>query len=103
MPFGLVPDEVYEMQAELGRLIASPKRLEILYHLRDGEKTFSEIVDALESSKTNVSQNLALLRTKGILKTRREGVHIYYALSSEKMKRACELMRSALMELVHEA
>lgn len=95
----LAPVEVYETQATIGRLIANPKRIEILYHLKDGEKNVAELLEIMDLSKTNLSQHLAVLRTAGILRTRREGSFVFYRLASEKISQACNLMREALTEL----
>ena len=95
----LAPVEIYETQAELGRLMANAKRIEILFHLKDGEKNVAELLELMDLSKTNLSQHLAVLRTAGILRTRKEGSFVYYRLASEKISQACGLMREALTEL----
>ncbi|HYQ47897.1 MAG TPA: metalloregulator ArsR/SmtB family transcription factor, partial [Thermodesulfovibrionales bacterium] len=76
---------LFELQSEVCKTLASPKRLEILNSLKDGERTVSELVEILGVPKANVSQHLAVMRHKGILKTRREGVNIYYSVSNAKV------------------
>lgn len=89
---------LYEMQAEVCKTLTNPKRIEILNTLKDGEKTVTELVEALGVSKANVSQHLAVMRHKGILTTRREGVNIYYRVANNKVIEACTLMREVLFE-----
>jgi ArsR family transcriptional regulator, virulence genes transcriptional regulator len=89
---------IYEMQAEICKTLTNPKRIEILNTLKNEEKTVTEIVEALGASKANVSQHLAVMRHKGILTTRREGVNIYYRVSNPKVIDACTLMKEVLFE-----
>jgi len=92
----------YELQAEICKILASPKRIEIISALQEGEKTVTEIIEALGIPKANVSQHLALMRAKGIVKSRREGNNIYYTIANPKVIQACGLMREVLSDLLAE-
>jgi len=94
----LTDKAIYEMQAELCKTLTNPKRIEILNVLKHQEKTVTELVEALGASKANVSQHLAVMRHKGILTTRREGVNIFYRVSNVKVIDACTLMKEVLFE-----
>ena len=89
---------IYEMQAEICKTLTNPKRIEILNALKGEEKTVTELVAVLGASKANVSQHLAVMRHKGILATRREGVNIYYRVANPKVIDACTLMKQVLFE-----
>jgi ArsR family transcriptional regulator len=93
---------LFELQSEVCKTLASPKRLEIINALKDGEKTVGELVDILGVPKANVSQHLAVMRHKGILKSRRDGVNIYYRIANPKVVQACGLMREVLTEQMKE-
>lgn len=93
---------LFELQSEVCKTLASPKRLEILNALKEGEKTVTELVNILGVPKANVSQHLAVMRHKGILKSRRDGVNIYYSVANPKVIQACILMREVLTEQMHE-
>lgn len=93
---------IFELQSEICKTLSSSKRIEILNALKDGEKTVSELVKILGVPKANVSQHLAVMRHKGILKSRREGVNIYYRVASPKVIEACLLMKEVLMEQMKE-
>jgi ArsR family transcriptional regulator, virulence genes transcriptional regulator len=93
---------LYELQSEVCKTLASPKRLEILNALKDGEKTVGELVEILGVPKANVSQHLAVMRLKGILQSRRDGVSIYYRIANHKVIQACMLMREVLTEQMKE-
>jgi len=93
------PDKsIFEMQAEICKTLTNPKRIEILSVLKTDERTVTELVNALGASKANVSQHLAVMRHKGILTTRREGVNIYYRVANPKVIDACSLMKEVLFE-----
>jgi ArsR family transcriptional regulator len=93
---------LFELQSEVCKTLASPKRLEILNALKDGEKTVTDLVDILGVPKANVSQHLAVMRHRGILRTRRDGVNIYYTVANAKVIQACILMREVLTEQMQE-
>jgi len=93
---------LFELQSDVCKTLASPKRIEILDALKSGEKTVSELVEILGVPKANVSQHLAVMRYKGILRSRREGINIYYSVSNPKVIEACILMKEVLMEQMRE-
>jgi len=93
---------LFELQSDVCKTLASPKRLEIINALKEGEKTVGELVEILGVPKANVSQHLSVMRLKGILKSRREGVNIYYQIANPKVVQACALMREVLTEQMKE-
>ena len=90
--------QLYELHAAICQTLANPKRLEIIDRLRDGEIPVSELAEAMGISPANLSQHLAVMRQKGIVTTRREGLSVYYRLSNPKIIKACDLMRQVLLE-----
>ena len=90
--------QLYELHASICQTLANPKRLEIIDLLRDGEKSVTEIIEAMGISQANLSQHLTVMRQKGIVVPRREGVSVYYRLSNPKIIKACDLMRQVLLE-----
>ncbi len=89
---------LYELQAEVCKTLANPKRLEIINALKDGEKSVTDLVGILGVPKANVSQHLAVMRNSGVLVNRRDGVNIFYSLASPKVTEACMLMKEVLTE-----
>lgn len=98
MKINMTDKSIFEMQAEICKTLTNPKRIEILSVLKTDERTVTELVNALGASKANVSQHLAVMRHKGILTTRREGVNIYYRVANPKVIDACSLMKEVLFE-----
>ena len=72
------------------------KRLQILNLQKDGELSVGAMVAALEIAKPNLSRHLTVMRPKGILATRREGMMIYYRLATPHMGEACRIIPQVL-------
>lgn len=64
------------------RLMANPNRLMILCHLVSGEYSVGELNDQMDLSQSALSQHLAILRKKGLVKTRRDQQTINYSLAN---------------------
>ena len=98
-------DEIHRLHASVCKGLGDPKRLLIINLLRDGERTTSEICQELGFSQANISQHLGILRSKGLIKSRKEGQRVYHSLASPKIAEAMDLMREVLDEslgaLVH--
>jgi DNA-binding transcriptional ArsR family regulator len=93
---------IYELQAEISKTLAHPLRIAILHYLRDGEKTVNDLTQTLGASQSNISQHLALLRQRHIVKTRKEGSTVYYRVASPKISQACDMVREVLLEQLNQ-
>ena len=89
---------IYELQAEISKTLAHPIRLAILHQLKSGEKTVNELTQTIGASQSNVSQHLAIMRQRQIVKTRKDGSAVYYRVSSPKISQACDMVREVLLE-----
>lgn len=70
--------------AALLKTLAHEGRLMILCHLATGERSVTELEQALGSRQAAVSQQLARLRSEGLVDCRRDGKAIFYALRDER-------------------
>jgi ArsR family transcriptional regulator, virulence genes transcriptional regulator len=91
---------IYDLQAEICSALASPVRLQILDLVSESEKTVSELLEVLAIPKANLSQHLAVLKDAGIIQARKKGLFQYMSLSLPKVKDACALVRSVLLEKI---
>ena len=64
------------------KAMANKQRLMILCHLVEGEKTVGALRDRIGLSQSALSQHLAILRHDGLVRTRRAGTSVIYALAS---------------------
>lgn len=88
--------EIFERQARICKAFAHPARLQILDLLGTGEKGISDLQGKLGASKTGMSQHLAILKSVGVITTRRKGKQIYCSLAIPEVKDACQLIRRVL-------
>lgn len=85
--------EQLETAARAMKAIAHPLRLKILCVLSDGEVSVQDIVGAVGTSQSNISQHLAILREKGVLKTRKAANRVFYRVSDERVLQLIGSMR----------
>jgi ArsR family transcriptional regulator len=69
-----------ERAATLFRALADPTRLGIIEKLRGGEQCVCDLTDALETAQSRLSFHLKCLKDAGVLRDRREGRWVYYAI-----------------------
>jgi ArsR family transcriptional regulator len=93
---------LYELQAEISKTLSHPLRVAIIHYLKDGEKTVNDLTQTLGASQSNISQHLALLRQRQIVKTRKEGSTVYYRVASPKISQACDMVREVLLEQLNQ-
>ena len=92
--------ELFRLKAELCKTFADPRRLMIINELRHGEKAVGTLVQVMGVPQAVVSRHLAVLRNRGIVVTRRDGVTVYYRLSNPKIVDACDIVHEILLEQV---
>lgn len=75
------------------KAMSHPLRLKILCVLGDREVSVQDIVDAVGTTQSNISQHLAILRDKGILASRKEANRVYYRVSDARTLRLIGMMQ----------
>ena len=91
-----IETEIFERQARICKAFANPTRLQILDLLGKRAWLASELLEALGISKANLSQHVALLRTAGIVGTKRQGRNVLVSLAMPEVTDACHLIRKVL-------
>lgn len=87
-----LPRTAYRKNAEIYKILANSKRLEILNLLREQEMSCEELVRTLGITKANVSQHLALLRYADLVTVRREGTSAYYNIIDPRIVEPCRIL-----------
>lgn len=82
-----VKEALYEQFARLGKAVASPKRIELLDLLCQGERTVERLAEASRMGVANTSAHLQVLRQARMVETRREGVKVFYRLADDAVCR----------------
>jgi ArsR family transcriptional regulator, virulence genes transcriptional regulator len=78
--------------SRLLKALANEKRLQLLCLLAEGERSVGELNERLDLSQSALSQHLAVLRSDGIVSTRRRAQTIYYGLSAGPAQRVMETL-----------
>lgn len=99
---GTAPEDVFELIGRAGEIeqasramkaIAHPLRLKVLCLLGSGEIAVQEIVEAVGTSQSNVSQHLAILRDKKVLTARKDANRVYYSIADGRTLQLVAMMR----------
>ena len=80
-------DALYAQFARIGHALASPKRIELLDLLGQGEKTVEALAEQVATPVKNTSAHLRVLRQARLVETRRDGTYVYYRLADDDVFR----------------
>jgi DNA-binding transcriptional ArsR family regulator len=86
-------DMMRSRAAEIARALADPKRLCVVEELSAGERSVSDLSRCIGCQVPNMSQHLAVLRTAGIVASRREGNTVFYRLTNPSVLDAYRLLQ----------
>lgn len=91
-------DEHIEQAARALKAISHPLRLKILCVLGDQEVSVQDIVEQVGTSQSNISQHLAILRDKDVLRTRKDANRVYYRVSDPRTLKLIGMMRDVFCD-----
>ena len=91
-------DLLYEQVARIGRAVSSPKRLEILELLAQGEKTVETLAGELSIDVKLASAHLRSLKAARLVDTRRDGKYVVYRLSGTDVANLWVVLREVAEE-----
>ncbi len=80
--------------AAIGRALSDPKRLCVLESLAIGELSVGDLSTRVGCHVPNMSQHLAVLRSAGLVSTRREGNTVFYRLADPRVLEAYRLIQT---------
>jgi ArsR family transcriptional regulator len=85
-------DALLTLIAERFRLLGEPLRLKLLAILGEQERTVNELVEMSGANQSNISKHLQTMAQGGLVKRRREGTSIYYAIADDTTYALCDLV-----------
>jgi DNA-binding transcriptional ArsR family regulator len=94
----LLRQELDELVASMCKALNDPKRLLLLYALRYGRYTVSELCELIEAPQSNTSQHLAVLRDRGLVEAERQGNNVVYSLRHPKVIDAIDILRGVMSD-----
>jgi DNA-binding transcriptional ArsR family regulator len=77
----------FDREAEILKVLGHPVRLKIVAGLMSQSCNVKKIWECLQLPQATVSQHLALLKNKGVIEGRRDGVEVFYQVVSEDARR----------------
>jgi len=86
-------DALYEQFARIGKAVTSPRRIELLELLAQGERSVESLAGAAGLGVTSASAHLQVLRGARLVATRREGTRILYRLADADVVGLIDLVR----------
>ncbi len=86
-------DTLYEQFARIGHALSTPKRLEILDLLGQGERSVEVLAREANLSVPNASQHLKVLRSARLIDSRRDGAFVHYRLADPAVWRLWAALR----------
>ena len=92
-----------QFKAEIFQALGHPTRVAIVEYLRYGEVSVGQLCELVGIEQANASQHLAVLRSKHIVETRKEGNQIFYRLRNPVVGEILEMMRKYFFEHMNEA
>jgi rhodanese-related sulfurtransferase len=87
-------DVLYAQFARIGHALSSPKRIELLDLLSQGEKTVEQLADHASTPIKNTSAHLRVLRQARLVETRKNGTHVFYRLADDEVERFLRIFQS---------
>ena len=87
-------DRLFGQFARVGKALSSPRRLEIVDLLAQGERTVEEIAGETSMSVASASQHLQALKAARMVEARREGLYMHYRLADEDVFRTWQAVRA---------
>ena len=96
-------DAALELIAARFRALSEPTRLKLLMALEDGEKNVTELVGLTGATQTNVSRQLSVLATAGLLARRKSGLSVLYRIADPGIFDLCSHVCKSLQKRITEA
>src|SRR5271169_3286663 len=90
-------------KASVFQALGHPTRIAIVEMLRQGELSAGAIQERLGVEQANVSQHLAILRSRQIVSSRKQGNQVFYSLRSQVLIKVLDLMRQYFQAHLHES
>ena len=95
-------DALRKFKAQVFQALAHPTRIAIVEALRDGELPAGKLLELLQVEQANLSQHLAVLRSKQVLVNRKVGNQVFYAVRDPVLIEVLDLLRQYFFSHLNE-
>ena len=90
--------EYLELVSRQFKILSDPLRLAVIQELKESEKCVSDLVEILNANQGNISKHLGYLSEAKMVKRRKDGLRVYYSLSSPIIVEICNIVCSKIEE-----
>lgn len=98
-----MPDSLRRFKADIFQALAHPTRIAIIEFLGEGELSAGELIEKLGMEQANISQHLAVLRSRQLVVNRKAGNQVFYSVRDPILLEVLALMRSYFQKHLAEA
>ena len=95
-------DALRKFKAQVFQALAHPTRIAIVEALRDGELPAGTLMERLHLEQANLSQHLAVLRSRQVLVNRKAGNQVFYAVRDPVLIQVLDLLRQYFFSHLNE-
>lgn len=93
-------DELREIQADSCKVFGNAKRILILESIWDRQVSYTELLEKTGLDKVTLTQQTALMRQKGIIRSERTSEGLIFSVANPKILRAFDLMREVVIDRI---
>ncbi|GAB6100094.1 metalloregulator ArsR/SmtB family transcription factor [Halanaerocella petrolearia] len=93
---------ISKLKSDLFKALAHPTRIKVIELLTEGELCVCHIYEELDQSQSNISQHLSKLKQNQLVKSRKDGLKVYYSLKDEQIIDILDLAKDILLDQINE-
>lgn len=90
--------QLLEQYSQFFRLLSEPARLQLLCHLRQGERDVAALIEATGFSQSHISRQLGQLQRAGLVRCSRDGSRTLWRADSDLVDQLCTLVQTRLRQ-----
>ena len=91
-----------QLVSNIFKALAHPTRIQIIKLLKDGELCVCDILPEIDSEQSNTSQHLTVLKSQGIVDSRKEGSKVIYSVKNEEVFEMLDLAEKIILRQLEE-
>jgi len=92
--------DIPRLKADFFKTLGHPVRIRALEVLVEGEKSVTDLREAVGTEQSHLSQQLGILRRAGFVVTRREGSSVIYSLADDRIEELLSIARLMLLDML---
>ncbi len=91
-----------QLVSNIFKALAHPTRIQIIKLLKDGEMCVCDILPRIDSEQSNTSQHLTVLKSQGIVDSRKEGSRVIYSVKNKEVFEMLDLAEKIILRQIED-